>query len=716
MQSIKIRDKAYRLGKQIGEGGEGAVFLVENLPDSAVKIYKENLRGQREPKVRAMINGALAASTELVAFPAEIITDLTGSFRGFAMRLVKSFLPMHELYSPKSRKAQYPKANFRHLIRAAANVARAVGKVHETGCVIGDLNHSGVLISQDYTVALIDADSFQFTINGRSYPCLVGVPDFTPPELQGHSLSSVTRTKAQDHFGLAVAIFQILFMSRHPYAGTFSGADLTMSQAIRQNRFAFSIVRQAQTQTRPPPGSLLLTDFPPQIAQAFEAAFGLDPAARPDALTWVSLLKNFETSLNRCTKISTHYFPSAARECVWCRLTAQSGVDMFPDHLGTDTPIPPSGPFDADRILAQVRAVTLPQPMSLIPKWNGMLSTDGAVAAAKRDQMASKALGVGALIAAGAGLVILSPFAIVWLGLGAFGLYKAFGGSVDHAPFKSAYDLANKRAREAETAFIQRIGLTELYGVRDDLEQWIAAHRQLEADLNRDLSNLRLTRETRQRDAYLDQFPIRRAKIPGIGPAKTATLASFGIETAADVNDAAVRVVPGFGEAMTAKMMNWRRTHEARFRYNPASSASDVQAENAVRSASAAKRADLQAKIHSGLSALQSGPQRITQRAQTVDQPLMAAIEVRAKAAHNLQLLGLPVPYSAPLTITLKQPAVASAQTSWTRPTTASSPQGIPSCPRCGSAMVRRTARQGRQAGRGFWGCSRYPRCTGTRN
>jgi DNA-binding helix-hairpin-helix protein with protein kinase domain len=124
----------------------------------------------------------------------------------------------------------------------------------------------------------------------------------------------------------------------------------------------------------------------------------------------------------------------------------------------------------------------------------------------------------------------------------------------------------------------------------------------------------------------LDRYPIRAAKISGIGPAKTATLASFNIETAADVTEAGVRAVPGFGEAMTAKMMSWRRSHEAGFRYNSAASPSDAQAENAVRSAWAAKRADLQTRIHSGLAALQSGPQRVGVRAQTVDQPLMAAL------------------------------------------------------------------------------------------
>ncbi len=142
-----------------------------------------------------------------------------------------------------------------------------------------------MLVSEGATVALIDADSFQFTINGRAYPCVVGVPDFTPPELQGRDLKTVTRTKDQDHFGLAVAIFQLLAMGKHPYAGRFAGPDLTMGKSIAQNRFAFSIVRQAQTRTTPPPGSITLKDFPVPIAQAFEAAFGLEPTARPDAAT-----------------------------------------------------------------------------------------------------------------------------------------------------------------------------------------------------------------------------------------------------------------------------------------------------------------------------------------------------------------------------------------------------------------------------------------------
>ena len=38
-----------------------------------------------------------------------------------------------------------------------------------------------------------------------------------------------------------------------------------------------------------------------------------------------------------------------------------------------------------------------------------------------------------------------------------------------------------------------------------------------------------------------------------------------------------------------------------------------------------------------------------------------------------------------------------------------------PGCPKCGSAMVKRKARQGASAGQQFWGCSQYPACRGTR-
>lgn len=48
--------------------------------------------------------------------------------------------------------------------------------------------------------------------------------------------------------------------------------------------------------------------------------------------------------------------------------------------------------------------------------------------------------------------------------------------------------------------------------------------------------------------------------------------------------------------------------------------------------------------------------------------------------------------------------------------TVATAEQTMPGCPKCGSEMVRRTAKKGTNAGNHFWGCSRYPSCNGIRN
>lgn len=37
-------------------------------------------------------------------------------------------------------------------------------------------------------------------------------------------------------------------------------------------------------------------------------------------------------------------------------------------------------------------------------------------------------------------------------------------------------------------------------------------------------------------------------------------------------------------------------------------------------------------------------------------------------------------------------------------------------CPKCGSQMILRQAKRGQAAGRSFWGCSRFPACTGSRD
>lgn len=717
MQPVRIGNDEVALGQRIGQGGEGEVFIVAGRDGHVVKLYKVALRASRERKVRAMVAKALAGHTDLVSFPVEIVTDRSGLFVGFSMRLVADHRPLHQLYGPKSRKQMFPAADYRFLVHAALNVARAVATVHQTGCVIGDLNHSGVLVSGSATVALIDADSFQF----GPHPCIVGVPDYTPPELHGTSLASVVRTREHDHFGLAVAIFHLLMMGRHPYSGIHEGEDVGLGEAISRNLFAFSTARR--TGMRPPPGSPILADLPRQVAEGFEAAFGLDPGLRPDAASWVSMLKAMATGLNQCAKVRTHFYASAADRCTWCRI-AGTGVDMFPQasvFAGAPIYVGSAGLLDVEKAAAILAAIGPGATLAVPPGWSGTITSPSAkVAQARQQQLNTRLLGALILAAAGGGAFGFPDIAIVWIGLAIFGLLKLLGATVDAEPLRCVYVQADRRAHDAAAAWLRRSGADEFKSVRTEVEEWIAEYRALDATLTREMMKLKSGREARQRAAFLDRHRIRTASIAAIGPSKTSTLASFGIETAADITKRAVMAVPGFGEALTTKLLAWRAQHETKFRYDPRPNAADVQAEADLKARSNGTRARLAADIRAGIATLQAGEARLRSQALAPDPILTKALQDRAQAEHDLLSLGLPVPPSAKVIgaalQTSSQTRAAAVVGLATTPASYSNATSHPSCPKCGSAMRRRTARRGGRAGRQFWGCSRYPDCRGTRN
>ena len=85
----------------------------------------------------------------------------------------------------------------------------------------------------------------------------------------------------------------------------------------------------------------------------------------------------------------------------------------------------------------------------------------------------------------------------------------------------------------------------------------------------RGIAKLESERESRQRQRYLDRFRIDRAEIHGIGAGRTSMLASYGIETAADIKKSKIMQIPGFGEALTSELVEWRKKHERNFRFNP---------------------------------------------------------------------------------------------------------------------------------------------------
>lgn len=704
------------IGSLLGKGGEGEVYSLNDGTSRALKIYTRADGHTREQKVVAMIRMGLAQQSPLVSFPLAVVRKRDGAFAGFVMKLVKGHHPLFELYSPGARKHSFPRADYRFLVRAATNIARAVASVHEGNCVIGDINHSSILVSDTATAALIDADSFQIIEGPSRYLSHVGVPEYTPPELHGQNLGKVVRTPNHDAFGLAIVIFQLLFMGRHPFVGTVRKGEIPpIAQAIRDYRFVYDESRDVGMDQ--PPGTPALSDFPETIAKYFEAAFGRETASyRPTAKQWAAALMDLENDLTRCKDIELHYFPVTASECPWCFMDRALGMALFVPYIPTaETTIHPFDPgaagFNLIAIWQRIQAVPAPTTQQLTPKViPGRVQPSDDAKNVKKQRIAYRAWGWLVLFSAIGVLTTAPAVWLVWLPLGWWGLVRAFGAPNTDGPFKNKFIDIETKWQDALVNWQQKCGVQEFESLQKILQDAKSSYDGLAHEERTLIAEYKSDRRNRHQHAFLDNYEIRRAKIKGIGPAKEAALASYGIETAADIVKTKVLQVPGFGPSNSRNLLDWRKKLEARFVYDTNPNEIDRLELNAIRTKIEQKASQLRRTLLAGPQNLSNVANKIRSVSAAIDPVLNRIHSYRQQIEVDLEYLGI------------SRPAIP---TKPTRPAQypVSSPQnvppnltGTPSCPRCGSHMVRRMSRRGRGTGNQFWGCTRYPQCRGTRN
>ncbi len=495
------------LGRCLGQGGEGAVYAVPMWPRSVAKIYARRPDDQTQAKLTAMVQLGTEELATFAAWPQRLLLDPKArTVLGFLMPRVDGHREIHTLYGPTDRKSAFPDASWRFLVRAARNLAAAFDAVHRHGHVIGDVNQGNVVVSRKATVRLIDCDSFQVTHLGHTYPCRVGVPLFTPPELQGQRLDAVQRTPDHDRFGLAVLVFHLLFMGRHPFAGRHPDRVLSVEAAIRQGLFAFG--RDARHRGwEPPPFSLPLEEATPPVAALFERAFGGEAAAggpRPTAAEWAAALDTLEERLVLCEDDPRHAHARGKGSCPWCGIENAGGPSFFLLAPGTAPDA-----FDLQETWKAIEAVPSPGDAPLPPP--------PVPEEARKDERKTTALRLKLAIRE-----VLVPGA-------------ASREREDSERRAQEIEKARKRVRRLEDQWKDLCGEASFRAQRRHLEEARAALESLDAVEDREQADL----EARFREARLPEhlrtFALEFARIPGLGPAELGRLADRGITTAADV-------------------------------------------------------------------------------------------------------------------------------------------------------------------------------------
>ena len=368
------------LGGHLATGGEAHIYLVTGEPRWVAKIY-HTADDRHWAKLRAMLENPpddpMAARGHCsIAWPVDILENPgTGKPVGFLMPRLDQPVTVYEYFNPGQRRKRCPAFHYEYLLTAALNIATAVDALHARGHVVGDVNESNVLVTDAALATLVDTDSFQ--VRGRDgsslHRCLVGKPEYTPPELQGKRFEEVERTTVHDHFGLAVLIFQMLMEGTHPFDGKYTGSGdpPQREERILAGQFPYSIRRKVQFAPKAlaPPLEMLHPAVRELLVTAFDQGHA-DPAARPRAKQWRDALSTARTELAVCAKNGHHRHYGGLRACPWCERAAQlGGLDPFPSadaiRAGTHASlVSRTGPVRSPVVPV---AVVTPQPQAQPP-------------------------------------------------------------------------------------------------------------------------------------------------------------------------------------------------------------------------------------------------------------------------------------------------------------------------------------------------------------
>lgn len=576
---IDSKGSPIQLGKEIGRGGEGCVFEVEGVAGMAAKIYHQTpLSSDQVEKLETMVS-LWSEKIELIsAWPSSLIYKVRGKQPcGFLLPRVLQARELHELYGSTNRRLHYPDAQWHHLVLAARNTAAAFEAFHAAGIAVGDVNQGNLLVDPQMCVRMIDCDSSQITSREKTFFCPVGTPHFTPPELQSKKLRDVYRTKNHDSFGLAVLIFHLLFIGRHPFAGRFRGqGDMSIEKAIAERRFAFS-KHHEETLMAPPPASLVLADLPPQLAELFEKAFRAEEAkgdVRPSARQWVEQLELLIKFRRTCDFDPLHVYFSQSQSCPWCRIEDQGGPSFFVPAEG----VPTLSLKRVEQLDERINLLRIVEFTDLPPS---RIDTP-SMPLLKKLESPPKRTRVDRAAFALAAACLLCAIGIAWLPALAVGTLTLFAAA--GTLFFTSESQKRRKAVEDYQAWLSRTmdRLEEMaQRVAGSHRKRVAEYAQAIEEFHHEVKNYRAEGDElrkvlkQQGGTHKDDFLRKRMirdnfrDVSGLTRAMVPMLESFGIDSAYDIDRLNLYGVPNLNTAATIGLLQWKDQVADQFVFKP---------------------------------------------------------------------------------------------------------------------------------------------------
>lgn len=635
------------LSKEIGRGGEGTVFNVQSSSSLVAKIYNKIAEPQKAEKISTMISIGNERLLKLTTWPVNSIHTTDKRLVGFTMPKLTDHKPIFELYSPKIRLQEFPKADWRFLIHAAINTARAFSVIHEAGHVIGDVNHGNLFVASDATVQFIDTDSFQIYSKNKYWFCEVGVPTHQPPEMQNKSsYKGIIRTPNHDNFGLAILLFQLLCLARHPFSGRYSGpGDMPIEKAITEYRYAYAN-DTTLTKMSPPPASLPMSALTPNLRLNFERAFskeGEKLGFRPSPQDWITALIELSSKLKQCSTNQSHHFFQEIKNCPWCDIETKCNASFFPI-------VGPKSTTDVNITILWQQFQSIKSPISL-PSLPDVANFQTAPS--------SNALQIGKKLRSHRAFFAFAFFIIVAICAGIMGSFPVIGliGSCTFIVFFMLYNQRKKNLTGLisenlnsvnpawESLCLQHETLAKNYSfefLHNQINNLKNKYDEIGREREKHFQGLLQNRFQQQLKQYLDSYRIAKATIEGIGQGRIATLQSYSIETAGDIEITKLMNISGFGRVLVSRLMDWRKTCEGRFVFDSKKGVSQNEIANLDREI-AGKRKTVEAELSIKILQLSQLSKEINSGRQKMQDQMYEILPKYAQAIADANAVGLKI-------------------------------------------------------------------------
>lgn len=319
LKSIKLQVK-----DQIGQGGQGSVFLVEaGRTTYALKWYNKTfLSKEQKEQIKNLIDTLEEAESlrnnKSFVWPIDYV-ELDDGF-GYIMEYVssKEFPSTNHLMSGKRG------VTLSNLLKIANNLIDAFNILHREGLVYADISFNNIHIQPETgKIKIIDNDN---VVHNGAEIKIIGTAGFNAPELVTRAKSSPTADT--DKYSLSVLLFYLFFRG-HPLNGAKEAKIRVFDEAAQKLLYGkepIFIFDPQNKSNRPVEGIhdnvvYYWNFYPDFFKEAFIRSFtnGLfNVADRLQESEWKYYIRHLNDHLIRC-KCSAELFANPNSKCWHCK-------------------------------------------------------------------------------------------------------------------------------------------------------------------------------------------------------------------------------------------------------------------------------------------------------------------------------------------------------------------------------------------------------------